>query len=408
MIKKLKVRNFLSLKETSVTLGPLTVFVGPNGSGKSAVFKALTTLSRLLYSPVRGSRGEFEIEYGVGFDQAVWNGDTTLPVTFEVWLEDAESTEPDYILELGRGRGGWMVTRERLAFEGTDLDTGSGFEFPISSRRESWPGPFTGSVMFLTGAQRFARDPVAGPYLKPIQALRDRIGRTHRYRPNANDIASFVKRPAPPARWRDSDVTQTGRGLGLSLDEMWKGDRPHHDEVQKQLAGLYPHIRGLEPIEDWRGVGIGYWTHRARHLIPAPLELDGVLLATFLLWRLQRDEANLRRICLEEPEAGVQLWDLRRRYQLLRRFTEASPGRGGLQILIATHSREFLNAIESEVDILQQLRITEYSGHEGTRFFPITHYLQLPELEKELAGERRLGDLWWSGTLRPGGVHQTG
>jgi len=56
MIHKIEVENFMSLKNASVELEPLTVFIGPNGSGKSAIFKALVLLSKLLNGQASGEQ----------------------------------------------------------------------------------------------------------------------------------------------------------------------------------------------------------------------------------------------------------------------------------------------------------------------------------------------------------------
>jgi len=115
MIRKFQVENFMSLKDVSVDLGPLTVFIGPNGSGKSALFKALVILSRPLNgAPVRALKtGEFVMEAGVTFDDIVYSGNSGLPIKFRVWFDEDEQ-EPGYILELKKDAGGWGVTRERI------------------------------------------------------------------------------------------------------------------------------------------------------------------------------------------------------------------------------------------------------------------------------------------------------
>ena len=66
MLRKVEFENFMSLKDVSVVLEPLTVFIGPNASGKSAIFKALVTFSKMMNrAPVRGPHGEFALESGV-------------------------------------------------------------------------------------------------------------------------------------------------------------------------------------------------------------------------------------------------------------------------------------------------------------------------------------------------------
>ena len=67
MFRKFRVQNFMCLKDVTVNLEPLTIFAGPNSSGKSALFKALTTFTKLLWYPTHGGiHGDFNVEYGVG------------------------------------------------------------------------------------------------------------------------------------------------------------------------------------------------------------------------------------------------------------------------------------------------------------------------------------------------------
>ncbi|RLC93346.1 MAG: hypothetical protein DRI39_05950, partial [Chloroflexi bacterium] len=88
MYKRFRVENFMCLKEVDVELEPVTVFIGPNSSGKSALFKALTTFSKLFWYPLRGgSTGEFQPEPGVTLDHLVWKGDSGLPIRFHVWFD---------------------------------------------------------------------------------------------------------------------------------------------------------------------------------------------------------------------------------------------------------------------------------------------------------------------------------
>ncbi len=61
MITRVRVKNFRSLADVDVTLGPLTVLVGRNGAGKSAFIDALRFVRDALRSnveeAVRQARG---------------------------------------------------------------------------------------------------------------------------------------------------------------------------------------------------------------------------------------------------------------------------------------------------------------------------------------------------------------
>ncbi len=48
MIRKIRIKNYKSLKNVEINLGNLTVIIGPNAAGKSNLFDALNLLSRLI------------------------------------------------------------------------------------------------------------------------------------------------------------------------------------------------------------------------------------------------------------------------------------------------------------------------------------------------------------------------
>lgn len=47
-ISRVRLKNYKSIAECDVRLGPLTILVGPNGSGKSNFLDALAFLSRAV------------------------------------------------------------------------------------------------------------------------------------------------------------------------------------------------------------------------------------------------------------------------------------------------------------------------------------------------------------------------
>ena len=64
MINKISIRNFKSLAETSVELGPFTVLVGANGSGKSSFLQAIELISWAVRFPsLQSALEENQIEF---------------------------------------------------------------------------------------------------------------------------------------------------------------------------------------------------------------------------------------------------------------------------------------------------------------------------------------------------------
>lgn len=399
MFRKFRIRNFMCLQDVSVDLEPLTIFIGPNSAGKSALFKALTTFSRLLWYPARGGySGDFNVEPGITLDNVVWQGDTSFPIIFEVWLQGTEGNDPDYILELSRGMPGWSVTREEFRFHEDWLDTSRGFSFQTSRGEKHWPGPYKAVLAELIS---FAlKDPIAGQHLKPIQELRYALGQARRYRPSASDIASSVLSRQEPRRGtmikKELETDETGRGLGIALEGVFKGDPKTFTLILEKLQELHNHIESIDFVHDFRGTGLVFRTNRTRWNMPASLESDGVLLSTFLLWRIFTARQNLK-LCLEETENGVPLSGLSQRYELIKQFTKESGDRPGIQILIATHSRDFLNAIRSRNDIMAQIRVVEFGADTGTQIHTLHHYREIEQLLEKCRD--KMGDLWWSGRL---------
>jgi predicted ATPase len=385
----------MCLKDVTVELEPLTILAGPNSSGKSALFKALGCLTRLLSYPLTGGKtGEFTLEFGTTLDELVWKGDSSFPIRFDVWLDDKDALQPDYSLQIRRDYSGWQVTREAFTHEGAFFDSSSAMlEVPLSrGQPRSWGlRPYRAPLAYLTYQLRL--DPLAAPTVRPLQALRSRLGQARRYRPSASDIASFVR--AKASAEGEIVVDEAGKGLAVALRDLLTTDRERFEEMERELHRLHPHVEGMAFKQDYRGVGLLYRTTRSAEALPASLESDGVLLTTFLLWRLFTAPENFQ-FCLEEPENGIHIQGMKERYDLLKRMA-GDGSEGHPQILIATQSRDFLNAISSRSEIMDQVRVAEMNPDTGTSIRALGHYRQINQLLEEFRDQ--MGELWWSSRL---------
>lgn len=366
MIRRVDVQNFMALRDASIELAPFAVYIGANASGKSACFKALVTLSKLLTaSPVRGPRGVFTLDEGVTLDDLVWSGNSGLPISFKVWLDDNPTEEPDYALDLSKRAAGWGVAYEKYrAGDGwIERDESTPFDFPTEYR---------GSIRAHAAAtltyqvRPYRNDPSAYDRIAPVLDLADAIGSTWRYRPSANDIARFVR---PPTDGRAVlNVADNGWGLAYVLQKLQGEDRPTFTRIEKDLNGLFPHITAIGFKSDFQGVRLTYVTDRSEDPLPAPQESDGVLLSTFLLWRLHTAGPNLR-VCLEEPENGLHPRLLRERMKLLQSFAHPrDSSRPGLQILVATHSTDIHE--RGRYMVHDRTLAVEFSPQKGTSVGP--------------------------------------
>lgn len=297
MVRKIRFENFMSLRDVTVELEPLTVFIGPNASGKSAIFKGLVVLSKLLNgAPLRGAKGDFFVlESGVSLDDVVWSGNSGLPMKFRVWFSD-DADEPGYTLEMGKTAQGWSVTRERIRAGNRwiQVDEDHPFEHPTErGLKRVYKSPLRATLRYLV--HPFINDSAARPEIEPILQLANRFDQAYRYRPSASDIASFVAHRTEPGR--SIYVRENGWGVAAELQALQGSKREVFEAVEKAVCRLFPHIRSVGFKTDWQGVRLSYMTDRSEDAVPAPQESDGVLLATFLFWRLYTGSPSLTDLC---------------------------------------------------------------------------------------------------------------
>ena len=386
MLTKIEFKNFMSLKQATIKLLPLTVFIGANSSGKSAIFKGLITLSRLLRgTALRDQRGEFELEGGVPLDDIVWKGDTGLPIIFRAWFDDNDDdSNPDYMLELRRRAEGWGVTEERIrAGNGGEIlvDEFHDFIHPTESRRdERHRTPLRGTLR--NAVRPFVRDSAARPAIEPILGLSDRFGETRRYRPSANDIAATVR---PPQLGGWTGVSDNGRGLALAIRDIKSSNPTVGTAIEDGVHSIFPHIERIHVKSGYRGLRLDFETNRSQSRVAASQESDGALLATFLLWRLHTAYPSVR-VCLEEPENGLHPELTRGRYDLLKSF--AYDSERPVQILVSTHSPELLRVMHSHHStLLSEARLVKFEPRSGTQVRELTDYREAGQLiERYLAG----------------------
>jgi predicted ATPase len=383
MIRRVAFENFMSLRNVTVDLSPLTIFIGENGAGKSAIFKGLVLLSRLLSgAALRGAKGQFYLEHGVTLDDLVWSGNTGLPVRFRVWFDDDDDDDPGYTLELSKGPQGWSVTRERSRTKSgsAEVDTGRSFQYPTESGEQAYKVPLQATLRYLV--YRHTNDSKAVPAITPILELARKYGQVWRYRPSASDIASHVQRPSAQGT-RPIHVAENGWGVAAELQGLQGSQRDLFQSVEDGLCRLFPHVKAIGFKTDWQGVRLYYRTDRSQDLVPAPQESDGVLLATFLLWRLYSAKQPIT-VCLEEPENGLHPFLLGGRFRILKRFAYGLAGLPQMQLLVATHSPEFLRALKAHPTALwKEIRIVSFAPGVGSSVRTLSNYREAANLFEE-------------------------
>lgn len=101
-IKKIRIRNFKSLRDVTIDVAPLTFLFGANSSGKSSIFKALLFLSKNLKS-FHTDKTYFNISSEIdllSFEQIVYNHDINNEIVFELFLEGEFNFLPEWLFNL--------------------------------------------------------------------------------------------------------------------------------------------------------------------------------------------------------------------------------------------------------------------------------------------------------------------
>jgi len=117
MLTRLITRNFKSLRNLDISLGPLNVLVGPNMGGKSNVLDALRFLYECWF-PQAGTYGPVNalVRRG-GIDEVLWKGGPDRLLSVGVEFKDPAQPDRsfDYSIELVGGPAGYVnIQAERL------------------------------------------------------------------------------------------------------------------------------------------------------------------------------------------------------------------------------------------------------------------------------------------------------
>lgn len=109
MITQLRVKNFKSLRDMSLSFGPLTVLVGPNMGGKSNIVDVLYFIQQFLF-PQAGVDGLiYALAQRGGISEVLWKGGNESLIAF--YIDGTTPSRADstwsYVLEIVAGIGGF-------------------------------------------------------------------------------------------------------------------------------------------------------------------------------------------------------------------------------------------------------------------------------------------------------------
>jgi len=394
-LQRVRLRNFKSIRECDVELGPLTFLVGPNGSGKSNFVDALRFVSHALqasletavsarngYNELRRKPGK-NVGLHIGLDLHLGGFRPPRLDTWELQLR------PD-------ARGGFRVAREScrcsLPFVVHDPGTGEkqvveGPEYHVANGAAKWNVPFPKPAASPTGL-----------FLTTCSGLLSfsRVDRALKSMSCHNLNPHRMREPQAP----DPGMTLAPDGYNLAamVHRLKDGSREAFGQAIDALRTILPGLSTIEratvgPLETLRFTMSGRGGAATRYY--AAQMSDGTLRALGCLVALYgpgspRTGYAVPFVAVEEPETAVHPGAVR---VLLDAMREASLTR---QVLVTTHSPDLLDHPDISADQIRA--VTMVNGE--------TLISQIDDVAREVLRDRlyTAGELHRLGQLTPAGA----
>ncbi len=345
-IEQIRIKNFRALADVKLRdLPRLAILVGANGTGKSTLLSvfgflrdAMTTNVKIALSKLGGSRGFSEVR----------SRGATGPIEIEIKYRPTPS-EPlaTYLLAIDEDAGKPVVAREVLRYR--RYRYGKPWHFLDFKRGKGYA--VTNEASEVASADDLERDDqeLKSPDLLAIKGL-----------------AQFERFPAVVAlgnlveRWHISDFhiseARREREAGYAEHLSREGDnlplvveylhQHHHDafnEILERLKARVPGVSRVEAKQTEEGRILLRFQHEAfRRPFLARHVSDGTIKMLAYLTLLYDPDPHPM-LCVEEPENQLYPALLEELAEEFRLYAN----RGG-QVLVSTHSPDFLNAAQLE------------------------------------------------------------
>lgn len=386
-IDRIIVKNYKSLKELKLDLNPFMVFIGPNNAGKSNIFDCFQFLLDFTKN-----REDTAAKKRGGFEQIVFNGDSTKTISIELQgsVNVKKKRHYRYFIELEGDRwGGCYNKREFFSLISACAKDRKGdekklLEFPVEQRTaiaRDDTGKKTGSIgagrniSYLSQFSDQEHYPILGHFLNQVQNWA------------FFNLLPPLMRESLPVR-KELRLQPLGENLPVVLHVLQTEYPKRFKEIEDILKTALPELEELTTGLTAHEAGQTYIRIKEKGLttsIPAWGMSDGALrllgcLATLYL------PIPPSLVCFEEPENYVHPRLLKLIVDLLKNASERT------QVLVATHSPYLVDFLEPK-----DLFIVEKKNGE-TKIKKAEDKKGIKEALKTLG----LGEMWYSGSL--GGI----
>jgi predicted ATPase len=354
MIKKLKIKNYKSLKDVELELKKFNVLIGPNASGKSNLLDCLAFVSELTTDNVYR-----DLETRGGYERVIFGGGKEkIEISFEFVLDDKAS---EFFISLS-GSG---IVEEDLSIEGEKI-----IERPLGKMAKMLVSAPSGTVYVKSEIGNW------DSAIKEYPEIRDYLTAWRSY----NFMTSEMRRK--DSAKKNLILEKTGRSLAQVLLSLHNERPKTFDKIEEILTQAIPQIDELlTPLTE---EGNTYIAVREKGF-DSPFDYfqvsDGTLKLLAYITAIAIEEANV--VCFEEPENFIHP----RLFELLVEVLKKSDK----QIILSTHSPYLVDFVEPEDVIIVEKKDKE------TVTSRIVDGVKLKERLAELG--LALGEYWYGGGL---------
>jgi len=386
-IESIRLKNFKAFRDVHIRDIPkFCVVVGANGSGKTTLFDVFGFLHDCLKGNVRqalDTRGRFqEVLSRESPEKTIL---IELQYRMEIVGVDRLVT---YSLEIGEKKGVPVIKREILRYKRgayghpyhfLDFHEGHGFaitneeEFnkpdeELTRENQTLDEP---DILAIKGLGQFERFKAANAFRRLIEAW------------HVSDFHIESARGRKEAAGESEHLSETGENLPRVAQYLYEHHRRIFDKILARMASRVPGVKQIEP----RLMDDGFLTLRFQDGSFKTPFLDRYVsdgtIKMFAYLVLLYDPTPHPLLCVEEPEN--QLYP-KLMVELAEEFRLYS-NRGG-QVLVSTHSPDFLNACELD----EVLWLVKKDGYTEVR-----RATDDPQISTYMEDGDKMGFLWKQG-----------